>query len=72
MAKRDRFCHYVAFFDAAPPGSNPASRVFRYPHSFFRGLWYKNPRNQWTFFVSYILNVLTLENMLIMSNERGL
>jgi hypothetical protein len=26
-----------AFFDAAPPRSNPASRVFRYPHSFFSG-----------------------------------
>jgi hypothetical protein len=24
-----------SFFDAAPPRSNPASRVFRYPHSFF-------------------------------------
>jgi hypothetical protein len=63
MAKRDKFCHSSTFFDAAPPGSNPASRVFRYPHSFFRGLWYKNPRNQCTFFVSHLLNVLTPENM---------
>jgi hypothetical protein len=36
MAKCNKFCHTLTFFDAAPPRSNPASRVFRYPHSFFR------------------------------------
>jgi hypothetical protein len=36
MAKCSKFCHSSTFFDAAPPGSNPAARVFRYPHSFFR------------------------------------
>jgi hypothetical protein len=49
MVKCNKFCHYPTFFDAAPPGFNPASRVFRYPHSFLRGLWYKNPCNPQTF-----------------------
>jgi hypothetical protein len=33
--KQEPFAPWKAFFDAAPPRSNPASRVFRYPHSFF-------------------------------------
>jgi hypothetical protein len=57
MVTCDKFCHYAAFFDAAPPGSNPASRVFRYPHSFLRELWYKNPRNQWAFFRDFTIFV---------------
>jgi hypothetical protein len=38
--KQGSFAPWEAFFDAAPPRSNPASRVFRYPHSFS---WGKNP-----------------------------
>jgi hypothetical protein len=33
--KQGSFAPQKAFFDAAPPRSNPTSWVFRYPHSFF-------------------------------------
>jgi hypothetical protein len=51
MASVTNFTIYVTFFDAAPPGSNPASRVFRYPHSFFRAIGQKSEfwQNFWKF-----------------------
>jgi hypothetical protein len=49
MASVTNFAIMPTFFDAAPPGSNPASRVFRYPHSFFRSI--------------RILNLLTMINL---------
>jgi hypothetical protein len=38
-----------SLFDAAPPRSNPASRVFRYPHLFFSRV--------------HILNLLTVGSL---------